>query len=633
MSLDGSLTHGLLSNLESRIHSVTFLLQIEGIEAVWGVRSVVLREELSKPFLSVVEAFAEDTGPDTDALLGKSFSLLLRAQGETRLIQGIVRQASVSSHRGVAVYTLHLVPSIWRLTLGMDTRTYDKTTIPDLIKLVVKERLGEGTVSVDVAQLSRTYEEHEFLIQYQESAFNFISRWMEQEGIFFYLSGTEGQETMVLLDSTANLPPASPRTGGLVVHQGPRALPGTEMVSRLQRTKELGVTSVAVADFDWTNPALAVKGKGELPSELTPPAEVYDHADAVTYHRYRGLQYLHNSAEQTAKMRTEVLHTQRQFWSLQSTSVSAQPGHMLTVAGAPREEFDGPYLILRCESSGTAEGNVHGTWNTNSILTSTALPFRPAMRTPRPIVPGPETAVVVGPEKPGIHTDEHGRVKVHFHWDRRKAPDDPTSSCWIRVQQSWAGPGYGTFFLPRVGMEVIVTFLGGNPDCPVVTGCLYNGRNRASVDLPGDKTQSVIRTDSSGGRAGHNELRFEDAAGHELITLHAQRNLHQVIRGYHGTRVGGEQSTKVGGNCKIEGSKEILIKAVTSITLVCGDSQILIEPKSITLSSGGAKIVLDGAANKVAVEGATAVNIKGGAGTVDADSAGVNIQGPLVKLN
>src|SRR5690606_37070420 len=178
--------------------------------------------------------------------------------------------------------------------------------------------------------------------------------------------------------------------------------------------------------------------------------------------------------------------------------------------------LDGAYMILRSGGEGRTRQKGTGTWTCSHVLVPTSLPYRPAPKTPRPIVPGPETAFVVGPAGQEIHTDLHGRVKVHFHWDRIRGRDEESSSCWVRVAQRWAGDGFGTFFLPRIGMEVVVDFLGGNPDRPIVTGCVHNGEAFARVDLPAQKTQSYIRTKSSTNSDGYNEIRFEDHAGAEF---------------------------------------------------------------------------------------------------------------------
>lgn len=409
----------------------------------------------------------------------------------------------------------------------------------------MEERLG-GAVEVDVAGLSETYETHEFILQYQESAWNLLSRWMEHEGIFcFEADGGEG-ERLVLADSMSNLPFARSGDDGQVRHVGDSAPSGeAEVVFGLRHAEELGVTSVTVAEYDWTNPSLDIREEqsGEFP--IGPPPEVYDHTDVATLHRYGGQQYQHNTAARGAQVRHEVLDLMHQRWSMRGNVVTAQPGHVLRVEGAPDGDLDGAYMIVRVESGGEATEGVPGSWKNSLAIVPTSKAFRLPPNTPRPVVPGPETAVVVGPTGQEIHTDEHGRVKVRFHWDRQHGRGAEDSSRWIRVAHNWAGAGFGTFFLPRIGMEVVVMFLGGNPDRPLITSCVYNGENRAGVALPDDKTQSLIRTKSSVDSDGFNEMRFEDKAGSEFIYVHAEKDYNEVVEHCHSTHVKVDQSNTV----------------------------------------------------------------------------------------
>src|SRR5690606_2699053 len=195
--------------------------------------------------------------------------------------------------------------------------------------------------------------------------------------------------------------------------------------------------------------------------------------------------------------------------------VSAQPGHVFELQGA--DLHDDRYVIVAMSSTGTAGEN--GGEYTNSLrVIPTRMPYRPPP-IERPMMPGPETATVVGPEGEEIYTDKHGRIKVQFHWDRQ-GQRNAQSSAWIRVSQAWAGPGWGFLFIPRIGMEVIVSFLGGDPDRPIVTGCVYNGSNPTPYTLPDEKTKSTIKTNSSLGGGGSNELRFEDKKGSEEVYIH-----------------------------------------------------------------------------------------------------------------
>jgi type VI secretion system secreted protein VgrG len=375
---------------------------------------------------------------------------------------------------------------------------------------------------------------------------------MEQEGIFWFFADGEDGEKLILADGMDGLPFGRSSHDGRVPHRGAMAAGTAESVFDLHHAEELGPTSATIREYDWTNPSLDITAQQSSDSPLDPAPEVYDHTDAVSFHWYDGRQYGHHTASRAAQIRLEHLTLMRQRWSMHGNVLTAMPGHVLRVEGAPQGDLDGSYMIVRVESGGVATEGGTGTWVNSLVVVPTSVPYRSSPSTPRPVVPGPETATVVGPDGQEIHTDEHGRVKVHFHWDRVRGRTDAESSCWIRVAQNWAGAGFGTFFLPRIGMEVVVSFLGGNPERPLVTGCVYNGANASPASpLPAKKTQSVIRTKSSLNSDGYNELRFEDEAGREFVSLHAQRNLLERVLHDHRTHVGHNQRNQVDNDQEI----------------------------------------------------------------------------------
>lgn len=375
---------------------VRFELEVDGLDATWGVRTVTLRETVGAPYSGIVEALADGDQPQTSTLLGKGFVLRLSRAAEMRVVRGIIRHALVAQPVAGALYAMHIVPAIWRLGLGFDTRIYRDTTIPELVQAVVAERLG-GAVEVDVARLTQTYETHEFILQYQESAWNLLSRWMEHEGIFCFEADSDEGERLVLADSMSNLPFARSEDDGQVRHEGESVSSSeAETVFGLRHIEELGVTNVAVAEYDWTNPSLDNNEaqSGVFPNE--PPPEVYDHTDVATLHRYGGQQYHHNTAARGAQVRHEVLDLSRQRWSMRGNVVTARPGHVLRVEGAPDADLDCAYMIVRVESGGEATEGVTGSWKNSLAVVPTSKAFRLPPNTPRPVVPGPETAVVEG---------------------------------------------------------------------------------------------------------------------------------------------------------------------------------------------------------------------------------------------
>lgn len=276
-----------------------------------------------------------------------------------------------------------------------------------------------------------------------------------------------------------------------------------------------------------------------------PRLEIYDHYHSIRHHGYDegGGTYQEHTAQQRSKLAAERLDLARTRWSVETTVVSAQPGHVFELQNA--DIHDDRYLIISMSSTGMA-GEHAGEYTNSLRVIPTRMPYRPAP-IERPLMPGPETATVVGPPGEEIHTDKHGRIKVQFHWDRQ-GQKDAHSSAWIRVSQAWAGPGWGFLFIPRIGMEVIVSFLGGDPDRPIVTGCVYNGANPTPYTLPDEKTKSTIKTNSSLGGGGSNELRFEDKKGSEEIYIHAQKDFNEVVENNHSTHVKNCQTNTVDVN-------------------------------------------------------------------------------------
>lgn len=523
---------------------VTFHLEVAGLDGRWGVTDVSLHEALNAiPHARIRARY--DGRPERAELMLVEAKLSIERGEQLREFKGLVFRARIRDDGEGSEIDLQIAPAANHLAHTLKSRIHQKLTVVEVIVETYKDMLGDLQRSVDQANLVRTYEQREYIVQYQETNLAFISRLAEEEGIFWFFDHEADREVLVLADATGNLPRARPNDDGMApFHHDARQAPDDEAVTSLSFEESFGATDIVVRDYDWTNPTLDVIGKQTGLGTSDPAGEIYDHTEAVVMHGFNGTQYKGNTAIQQAKMRAERLALDRQRWTMTASVVSALPGRSLEVEGAP-DDLDGNYVIVAATSHGSATEGQSGTWQSSMDVIPRSLPYRPPHRTPRPIVHGPDTAIVVGPEGSEIHTDEHGRVKVRFHWDREHAPRENDSSCWMRVAHNWAGPGFGTFFLPRVDMEVVVSFLGGNPDRPIVTGCVYHGTNRAGVELEAKKTQSLIRTKSSPRSDGFNEMRFEDEAGNEFIYVHAEKDYNEEVEHDHSTHVKNNQSNTV----------------------------------------------------------------------------------------
>jgi type VI secretion system secreted protein VgrG len=551
--VDSALTRGadgLGSTLGSfAADDVAFDVDVQGVSARLGVRHFSVHEGLNRlGEVEVVALASANAVPAIADLLGKDCTVSWHRRSQARKFKGVIRTATTRDLVEGVELTLHVVPALWLLTRTLESRIYQDKSVPAIVETIVNELLGGRSRSMR-SDVSRQYPVYEYVVQYQESYYSFISRLLEQEGIFFFFDHEDGDhERLVLADTSSNLPfVRSADQGRVPFARDPAQAPEHEAVSDVHHHREVGATDAVVGDFDWTNPGLTVRGEATGRGDTEPKLEIYDHTDAVQFHQYGGSSYGANTADRQVEMRAELLDLVRESWSMDATVVTVAPGRLIELSGSPDSDLDGKYLIIGADAYGTATEGREGTFHTRLRCVPQSMPYRPPRVTRRPIAIGFETATVVGPPGEEIHTDTHGRVKVQFHWDRR-GHNDEHSSCWLRVMQTWAHGGFGAFFLPRIGMEVVVGFLGGNPDRPMVTGCVYNGRNTTPYSLPGEKTKSTLKTQSSPGGGGYNELRFEDKAGHEEIFIHAQKDLNEVVEHNHTTRVRANHVNTVGGN-------------------------------------------------------------------------------------
>lgn len=546
-ALDG--LEGMGDGAGGQRQDVHYHLELDGFDGRWGVEQVGMHEEIGGLYDCRIEAVLAGAFPEVRELLWLDVHLQIERGEQMRTVHGIVRHASVREHEDDARVTLEVVPAMWLLNHSVRSRTFTDKSVPEVVKAIYEERVG-GRKRELRNDLTRAYPTHELLTQFQESDSSFIERRLEQEGIFTYFVHEGDHEVLVLADVNSNLPLAREEDGGRVPWcSAASPPPDGEGIFSATHSEEIGAHDAVVSAYNWTAPDAAVRGEKTGRGDHDPPLEVYNHVDALTLHSYDGERYGENDAPDQARMGMERLDLARQGWHLSTLCVGARPGHIIELTGCPDGDLDQRYLITSASSHGSANAGSSGAYANELTVIPADMPFRPAQRTPIPVISGHQTAMVVGPSDQEIHTDEHGRVQVKFHWDREHEPTEPSlCSCWVRVMHSWAGPGFGTTFIPRIGMEVVLTFLNGNPDNPLVVGCVYHGTNRSPVTTPDDKTQSAIRTKSSPNSDGYNEMRFEDKAGSELINVHAQKDYTETVLHDHSTHVKNNQSNTVDNN-------------------------------------------------------------------------------------
>jgi type VI secretion system secreted protein VgrG len=482
-------------------------------------------------------------------LLGTEALLSLGVPGgPLRLLHGKVRSVNVLGFReGRWRYRIRVAPALWWLTRVQRSRIFQEQSVPDILAQVLREAGVQARLA-----LSGSYAAREYCTQYRETDFAFISRLMEWEGLFYFFEHSEDGHTLVIGDRPSV---HEPLPGGAVLalrDQDDRSADG-EYLYLLERVHRLRPGAVHLKDYDFERPALDVSGKAKSP-EGEPTLEIYD---------YPGESVAPAVGRQAATVRMEEGVQAARTMDGAGVAPSLTPGYRFEVLDG--DEDAGEYTVVEVVHSGqmpeTAGGReAHGLLYRNRFRCMPGqVPFRPRRLTPTPSIPGVQTAVVVGPAGEEIHTDRHGRIKVQFHWDREGARDD-RASCWVRVGQAWGGVGWGAQYLPRIGQEVIVRFLEGNPDRPLIAGAVYNGENPTPYSLPDEKTKSTRKSDSSPGGNGFNELRIEDAADAEEIFVHAQKDEElltendkaQEVRGHEELRVKKDRSRTVEGHQRLE---------------------------------------------------------------------------------
>jgi type VI secretion system secreted protein VgrG len=518
-------------------------------------------EELDAPYEARVRVRVLDEAADPAAMLGKDFTLEMDRAGLARRWTGVVRELRHGGDveragEGEGGWVdLWVVPALWFLSLRRDTRIFQDKTALEIVREVLEEGLARFSRELE-APAEGPFPKREYCVQYQESDLAFVSRLLEEEGVALSFSFDGERELVRLTDANAQRPRISNVSGDGVVRARDdlRPLEDFDPVHEFARRSGTSTTSVVVRDHDFTGPS-SPESEERGTDERGRDRERYEHGlgRSATIGDYDGGRFGAEDSARQALVRRQMHLAKAKVVEGEGRASGFVAGQRFELTEHPLVGMDGEYLLTRVEHFGLRAADelrehrgVHESGYVNRFTCIPAdTPHRPWRRTPKPSVPGHETAIVTGPAGDEIHTDLHGRVKVQFHWDR-KGQRDERSSCFLRVRQAWAGAGFGFVFIPRVGMEVIVSFANGDPDRPYVTGAVYGASHLPPYTLPDEKTKSTIKTRSTPqSPSGYNELRFEDAAGREEIFTHAQKDQNEVVLSDHTTGVGGDQENIV----------------------------------------------------------------------------------------
>jgi type VI secretion system secreted protein VgrG len=648
-------------------------------EDVLLIRSLRGREALSSLFSYEIEAFAGNaTDVDFSKLIGKPMTVSIALDNDgVRYVNGIVvRCARGARGFDYTAYRFEIVPRLWLLTKVQQSCIFQQKSVPDILKILF--------AGIDLAfETQGTYEPRDYCVQYRETDFAFASRLMEEEGIFYYFKFSDGAHKMVIADKAAahaDMPHLTEITYDEVIG----GTDTSEQILYWEKVQSLRSGKVTLWDhcFELPHKHLeteetiletiqvgTVSHKLKLANEQL---EIYDYPGAYAQ-RFDGIapgggeqaseiQKIFEDNARTAAIRMEqealpglVIEARTNFGGITA-------GHKFKLVRHFAD--DGDYVVTEADLNFSQGGDyVSGAGDEEEHYEEisfrcipAALPYRPLQLTPKPVIHGTQTAVVTGPAGEEVFTDKYGRIKVQFHWDR-DGKYDGSSSCWVRVATLWAGKNYGTVFLPRIGMEVVVAFEEGDPDRPIVVGCVYNADCMPPHVLPDNKTMSGIKTRSSPGAGSKNlnELRFEDKKGEEMIFLHGEKDFdfrtkndckadighdfHEHVVGdvrvaydtNYDAKIGTNSSTEIGADysLKIKG------KAATDIsgahTLKVGGNSLYQSGGNIHIKAGSS-VKID-AGSPIEINSPSGVTLKCGGNFVTVSPAGVAISGSMVLIN
>lgn len=515
-------------------------------EAVF-VRDFAIRERLDDLFDVTVTALCLHDDLDLEALVGRPAGMLLGwgSPIAPRVWSGVctsAEQIKVES-TGLSTYRVRIAPSLWLLTQRVDQRVFEHMTVPAIVDKV----LGRYSQKAQW-HLSEPHPEHEFRVQFGETDFAFISRLLEEEGISYYFrqieEGQGHRSQLVLSDApgSAEIRPGMPLR--YVDSPSPSA---NEYVTHVRLSHSVRPGKVALRDYDFARPSFVFESKSERAEAPEATLEQYRYKPTTFIKDRQGKTHVATPEESSrlAKIAIDQQRHKKRRVSFESNALDLGAGTVLAFEGHPRADLGPEHRVVVTEVFLQGAGNEE--WSLSARASFAKDPIVPEPKTPKPEMLGSVSAVVVGRRGEEIHTDEHGRVRVQFHWDREGGYDEQ-SSCWVRVSQDWAGSAWGLVTLPRVGHEVLVGFFEGDPDHPIVVGRIYNSRTRAPYNLPAERTRSTWKSSSSPNSDGFNELMFEDKAGRELVYVQAQRDLAKLVIHNETETTGVGRTQSVGGS-------------------------------------------------------------------------------------
>lgn len=599
---------------------------------VFSLLKFEAREALSELFVYQIEAVSTSRGDDLQNLIGEKCHIKMTLKnGEDRIFNGILVEAQwLGREKDLDHYRFVLRPWLWLLSQRSDCRIFKNKTAIDIIKTI----FGKEDKASFEDRVSEPPPEIDYCVQYRESDLDFVLRLMEKYGIYYYFKHTEGDHKLVLSDARSShdavTPAAEPTFGA-----APSAYPfmpadgaqrrRIEHLTQWTAQRRLRTGKVELKDYDFEKSTSDLTARAEDGFPRTKSYEAFD---------YPGAYLDRGKGEKLARIQVQAEQAQDERRLAVGEAPSLNPGTLMTLTDHPVGSEDAEFLVVRAthsygvqsyrSSKRTDQAIYHGSYE----LQKATKRFRAPQVTPAPLHIGPDTAKVVGEKNKGeegdVDVDKYGRVWLRFHWDREK----DSTSCRVRVAQAWSGKNWGGQIIPRIGQEVVVSYIGGDPDRPIITGAVVNDQHMPPYDLPANKTQSGLKSESTdgGGKSGKfNEIKFEDLAGKEVFSMQAERDhktevfnleTRDVGKKFEGGPTDFARTTQI-----LSGSDKLHVKqgkryveAALEIKLVCGQSEITMTPTNITISSP-----------TITVQSTAKTEINGGGNTI--------ITAAMIKIN
>lgn len=642
-------------------------LKVEGNlpQEKMNLKAAEVRDGLSVIPEFIIEFMSPDKNLNMDDLVGHPMAVGILDKDENwQMKRGTcVALQYLGLFQGFAHYSATVHPWLWFLTRRIDNRIFQEKNVIDIVREVIEIAGFSGKLDL---RTSATYQPREYTVQYDETDYAFICRLMEEEGIYFFFDYSGDVEKMVLADGVGAHRPGPGGDAVEYAFEGSAEQQREDTIFRWLWGESVTSGKVTLDDYDFT------KARTDLRVLKSMPRGDHANKDHEIY-EYPGGYMDTGLGEDRVKVKMEAVAREYRIWRATSNLRTLSVGDLFTLHSHPREDQNAEYMVTsavfqyQIEPEGGADGNRQtaseddeverppgqlefvkkhqDTFRCQFTAIEKSTQYRAPQTTPWPTIAGLHTAEVVGPENEEIYTDEYGRIKVQFHWDRLGEKNE-NSSCWIRTMNPWTGRQWGMISVPRIGMEVVVQFEGGDPDRPIVVGALYNDVNMPPYPLPEDKMISGVKTNRYKGGGGFHELIMDDQSDQELVRFQSERDYRQIVKNNAEITIGLEHQSPGDLTQTIQNSKtetlntgdlsvdvkagKATIKAAMSIELICGQSTIKIEPAQITITTPTFKVDADLTAEMSGNLGAT---MKSNLMSKVSGSTTVVVQGGLVKIN